>query len=193
MQRLGLQVVSCTRPTWVHRVDVVEVFGLEGEISLQGWKQGFWVAQPYEKRYGCDLQEEEARRGFFQDLETYDPRLVIVEWPCKLWCNLSEFHYSQSQQRRRLLKRLRRKELPLLELTRDVFARQNSHDAEALGENPLGSRAIRTQPNQEGLDMPGVHSTVGDMCRYQKSMLRYFHTLTCPKRGICMTIHFQQI
>ena len=110
-------------------------------MSMEASRQGWLAMQPYDERYGCDLRDPQSVAGLKQDLLTLQPRLAIVEFPCKWWSNLLNLSYGTTQAKRRIWKKFQEKELPFLELCEEVFDIQSKNGADALAENPQRSQA----------------------------------------------------
>ena len=150
----------------MRRVDVMEVWGGHAEISYQAALQGWSATSPYDLEYGIDLHKPEERAELLEDIARLRPRLVCCEFPCRLWGPMSRFNYSGSQERRRLLRQLRKKEEVFLELTRDIFMAQLQRGDEAFAENPWTSDSRSTRPIQELVEHESVFEVRTDMCQY---------------------------
>ena len=148
------------------RADVVEIFGGHSQVSMEAAKQGWLALQPYDSKYGCDLSDPEERDAMLQDLDRLQPRLAIVEFPCTYWSQLQNINYGQSQQRRRLLKKFRKQELPFLQLCEDVFMKQLARGDDALAENPVRSAARLETPIRRLEEHSDTYVAIGDMCRH---------------------------
>ena len=64
------------------------------------------ATQPYDIQSGCDLKGPEERGELLQTIKKQRPRLVIVAFPCKLWCRWQEMEVAKGGQEYR--RRLRR-------------------------------------------------------------------------------------
>jgi hypothetical protein len=127
------------------RADVLEIFDGLSEVSLQFARRGMFALQPEDKMYGSDLGSVDCRAEVTGTIKRERPRLVIVEFPCKLWSSIPNHSYRGSQRRRRLEK-LRRQEYSFLELCEQVFQIQAAHrdDSMTLYLNSLcGRRVLR--------------------------------------------------
>ena len=127
------------------RPDIVEFWGGHMEISYQATRQGWYGMQPYDLMYGVDLRDPAERARALDDLDRWQPRLAICEFPCRLWTTLTNLNYKGPEGKARL-EELREKERVFLEFTEEVFRRQMARGDEALLEQPLRSAARREDP-----------------------------------------------
>ena len=68
------------------KFDLVEIFGGTSMVSIRAvhsWN--LKVMQPIDIRYGIDLRRRQARRWLMKQLDKWNPRLALVEFPCTLW------------------------------------------------------------------------------------------------------------
>lgn len=83
------------------------------------------VMQPVDIRFGTDLRKRSTRQWLMRTLETANPRLAIVEYPCAPWSILqanSEDELAERQERDR----------PFLRLIEDIFNSQTRRHGHAL-------------------------------------------------------------
>ncbi len=76
--------------------------------------------QPRDIMYGDDFYDPDLRHQVLEEIQSQRPRLAVIEFPCGLWSNLTKLSY-RSQERRRLLKKLRDQQRPFLDFTKQVF------------------------------------------------------------------------
>ena len=135
---------------------LIEVFGGHAEFSVQSWKQGWMTMQPLDQVYGTNSKDPFERKALLQRLEDDRVRLAVVAFRCKLWARLNSINYS-SQQNRRSLRKYQRAELPVPELTIDIFE----------GQIRRGDDALRTMKTRKELvSKEEVIEVEGDMCRW---------------------------
>jgi hypothetical protein len=147
------------------RPDCLEIFGGRAEVSYNFSQWGWNVLEPIDQVYGMDLSVEENRGKVLAWIRKYRPRLVLVEYPCKVWSPITNLSYPTPQARRRLRKR-RLAELPFLEFCEKIFHLQLELGGDALGENPLRSASFDQPPLRRLMSHPAVFSVVGHGCRY---------------------------
>lgn len=138
----------------------MEVFGGHAEVSFNFSRWGWTTCQPIDLVYGSDLNCQDERKSVLDFIRTHRPRLVIVSYPRKLWSPINNISAVTSQDKRRREKK-RRKELPFLRLTEDIFNLQLSLGGDALGKNPLPSESFKKPPIQRILTHPQVFAGVG--------------------------------
>ena len=161
----GATLAGVTASTLAPRPDCMEVFGGHTEVSFSFSRWGWTTCQPIDLVYGSDLNCQDERKSVLDFIRTHRPRLVIVSYPRKLWSPINNISAVTSQDKRRVEKK-RRKELPFLELTEDIFNLQLSLGGDALGENPLPSESFKKPPIQRILTHPQVFAGVGHGCRF---------------------------
>jgi len=91
----------CKLKYGTNRADIVEVFGSYGEVSVQAHRQGFFSLQPYDSQYGCDLRDETQVTSMEEDMMRWNPRLILIEFPCRVWSPLQDLTVGTSQEKRR--------------------------------------------------------------------------------------------
>ena len=162
----GNQVSMMTQSVFgSSRPDLLEVFAGGAEVSLQFARRGWFTLEPCDILYGSDPSDPQERDRIESIVREQKPRLVIISFPCRFWSKLTDTNFRTPQERRRLQK-LRKAELPFLELCERIFEEQLRRGDDALGENPLWSAAFRTPPLRRILDHPEVHRAVSHGCRY---------------------------
>ena len=149
----------------MNRPDLLEVFAGHAEVSSRFANWGWQTAEAVDILYGTDLRDEHTRHWLLSWIESQKPRLVLVAYPCKLWSILTNIQHSTGQERRRLFK-LRKQELPFLELCEAIFELHIKLGGDALGENPLHSASFTIPPIARTLAHPQVYSSVGHGCRF---------------------------
>ena len=147
------------------RPDILEVFGGAAEVSMQFSKYGWSAMQPCDVIYGDDLRCEDTRNQLIDRVRTEKPRLVVIEYPCRLWSKMADVNYISPQQKRRLAK-LRKEEEPYLELCEQLFYEQIQRGDDALAENPLCSRSFKVPAMQRVINHPQVFLGVSHGCRF---------------------------
>lgn len=147
------------------RPDVIEIFGGHAEVSLQFARKGWNVIQPCDEIYGSDLRDPAERKKLVDFVRNQRPRLLLIEWPCKLWGKLTDTNFRSPQEKRRLMKK-RAQERIFLELTDELFQVQWSNGDDALAENPLASYAFKEAPIQRILRHPDVSVGVSHGCQF---------------------------
>ena len=125
----GSGIVAPPRP------DCLEIFGGRAEVSCSFSQWGWTVLEPVDQLYGTDLSVESNREKVLSWIRKFRPRLVMVEYPCKVWSPITNLAYPNAQARRRLRQR-RLEELPFLEFCEKIFELQIQLGGDALGENP---------------------------------------------------------
>ena len=154
-----------------HRADIVEVFGGFGEISMQAHRQGLFALQPYDSTYGCDLRDPQQVESLEQDMVRWNPRLIVIEFPCRVWSPLQRLAAGNSLEKRRELRRRQLEDKPFLQLTERLFEMQLAKDDEALAENPWTSMA-RKEPEIQRLENdPRCYVALSHQCRFNKRHL----------------------
>ena len=119
---------------------MVEIFGGSSMVSIRAvrsWK--LKVLQPIDIRYGVDLRQRQARRWLLRQLDKWNPRLALVEFPCTPWSILQRnVNYKDDPEG---LQELQALDKPFLKLTEDVFESQVRRGGHAMAENPATSDA----------------------------------------------------
>ena len=105
-----------------HRPDLLEVFGGAAQVSCQFSSWGWWSMEPVDLCVGDDLRCEGKREELLGRIDTLQPRLIVVSYPCTIDSPRTNLSYRSSQAKRRL-QRLRRRDRPFLELCEDMFVR----------------------------------------------------------------------
>ena len=108
----------------MNRPDLLEVFAGHAEVSTRFASWGWRTSEPLDIMYDTDLRDEHTRQWLLSWIETQRPRLVLVAYPCKLWSVLTNIQYTTGQEKRRLQK-LRKQEMPFLELCEAIFELQH--------------------------------------------------------------------
>lgn len=102
------------------RCYVIDIFWGAAEVSLQLAQRGLHVIQPIDTIHGVDLKDSTARVSVCKLIDDHKPRLVIVEYPCRLWGKWTDVNCN-TPQRKRHLNKLRNAERPFLEFCETVF------------------------------------------------------------------------
>ena len=122
------------------KFDIVEIFGGTSMVSARGatlWRMK--VMQPIDIRFGIDLRKRSMRRWLMRMLNTANPRLALVEYPCTVWSILQKnVNYKDRPEE---LQALQERNRPLLKLTEDIFDSQTSRGGHALAENPATAQS----------------------------------------------------
>jgi len=147
------------------RPDVWEIFGGHAEISMQAWRAGWMALQPIDAVYGDDLKDKNQRKHVLETIRKTQPRLVIVEFPCTYWSNLTHLNF-RSQERRRMLKKLQASEMIFLELAEQIARLQMANGDDFLLENPLCSAARKQSPIRRLEQDPETYIAISHMCRF---------------------------
>ena len=156
-----------TRQHGTMRPDVIEVFAERAEVSLRASRAGWFATQPYDIQSGCDLRSPEERAKLLQTIRKQRPRLVVLAFPCALWCQWQEMEIAKrGQEYRRKLRRLRGGEACFLQLVSDIFGIQKENGDDVLTENPETSRARKHRIIKEMVNAGGVYQTIGHQCMY---------------------------
>ena len=95
------------------------------------------MIQPVDIIHGVDLKDSAARDSVCKLIDHHKPRLVIVEYPCRLWGKWTDVNYN-TPQRKRHLNKLRNAERPFLEFCETVFNMQLARGDQALAEIRCG-------------------------------------------------------
>ena len=133
---------SASWPRRTFRYDILEVFGGTSMVSLRaGRNWGLRVLQPIDIRYGVDLRRRQCRRWLLKMLGVWNPRLVLVEYPCTPWSILQRnVNYRDRPEELRARQEADR---PFLKLCRDIFESQVKRGAHAICENPAAADSHR--------------------------------------------------
>jgi len=123
------------------------------------------VIQPVDIIHGVDLKDSAARDSVCKLIDHHKPRLVIVEYPCRLWGKWTDVNYN-TPQRKRHLNKLRNAERPFLEFCETVFNMQLARGDQALAENPLRSHSFKETPIRRILERPEVQVAVSHACQF---------------------------
>ena len=166
------------------RPDVIEIFGGAAEVSLQFAQRGWNVIQPIDIIHGVDLKDSAVREDICKLIDDKKPRLVIVEYPCRLWGKWTDVNYN-TPQRKRLLNKLRNAERPFLEFCEKVFDMQLARGDQALAENPLGSHSFKEPPMRRVLERPDVMVAVSHACQFNFRHVDSGKLLKKPTMWIC--------
>ena len=135
-------IASASWPRRHFKYDVLEVFGGTSMVSLRaGRNWGLRVLQPVDIRYGVDLRRRDCRRWLLKMLGVWNPRLVLVEYPCTPWSILQRnVNYRDEPE---TLRALQEADRPCLKLCRDIFDSQVRRGAHAICENPASADSHR--------------------------------------------------
>ena len=132
------------KPRGEDRPWVLELCAGHGEVTQEFERQGYPTMTPVDIERGDDLKDIRTRKVVIQSIKKNRPRLVVMGWPCRLWGSLTNLNCvgPEGQQE---LRRLRKKEMPLLEFFAEVTALQLARGDHALGENPLYAKSFDTK------------------------------------------------
>ncbi|CAK0805201.1 unnamed protein product [Prorocentrum cordatum] len=119
-------------------VDPLEVFGGERGITIRaaGRARGWNVRglQPIDKFFGQDFKIQQERRNVLSTIDKWQPRLVVIQLPCRLWTLLNRnVNYKD---RAEVLEGLQDEERCFLTFAADIFNKQKHYGNHALLENP---------------------------------------------------------
>ena len=87
----------CQKLHGTSRPDILEIFGGHAEVSLTAARRGWWCMEPVDLQYGADLYDPQQREQILQEVKVKKPRLVLLEFPCKVWGSLSENNYHRGR------------------------------------------------------------------------------------------------
>ena len=140
-------------------VDLLEGFAGEAMTTVLAPSFGLSAVQPADTIYGWDLASEDGRRMWKQVIETRKPYLVIMGFPCTVWCLFNKnMNYSN---RGKLLESLRDAERPLLKLVAWTARKQAEGGRYFLIEQPPTSDAWK-EPIIQAIDkIPRTVSGIG--------------------------------
>ena len=160
---IGEQSARARWPKRGFRFDLVEIFGGTSMISIRGVQAwGLRVLQPVDIRSGCDLRVRTNRRWLLRQLDKWNPRLAVVEYPCTPWSVLQRnVNYRDDPEG---LIRIQEADRPFLKLTNDIFRSQLRRGGHALTENPATADSQR-QPEIMQL-RNDFYETTSCMCRF---------------------------
>lgn len=158
-------MAATSRAASTPRADDLELFGGSAEVPCQSSRWGGSTLEPIDQLYGTDLTVEANRERVKSWIYRSRPRLVLVEYPCKVWSPIMNLACTTPQARRRLrVRRLR--ERPFLEFCEEIFKIQMQLGGDALAENPLRSASFQEEPMKRLLNHPEVYHSVGHGCRF---------------------------
>ena len=165
---LGLSEVCnqsfATRKAGSSRADVLEIYGGRSNTSIIAAKQGWWALEPIDCLYNYDLSKPLDRAAALDFLDTLQPRLVVMGFPCTPWSRLTEWSYGRA--RRRELEVWRNREMCHLHFTEQVANRQLQRGDDCVVENPRDSRARERAPLRRLQNIPGTYNVTVDQCVY---------------------------
>ena len=147
------------------RPDLLEVFGGASDVSLQFGRRGWYVLEPSDLVSFDNLGHVGVKERVLEFVQEQKPRLVVVNYPRKLWSQLTVVNYA-SKQRRQVLKKLKRQERPFLDLCESLFKEQLDRGDDALTESPLDSRSFNEPQMQRIMKHPDIYVGVGHGCRF---------------------------
>ncbi len=143
-------------------VDCLELFAGRGRVSEAFAKKGRGALQPRDIKFGHDFRNPAVQREVIEDIYKFKPGLVWLAPPCTLWGNFSRLNYSGQE-----LRRLRRKEMVLVDFCDEVLQLQTSLGGQFVLENPRGSDMRRVQKLQDWISQSRAHLAKVDLCSYQ--------------------------
>ena len=161
-------------------VDCLELFAGKGRISEAFAKKGRGVLCPRDVKYGHDFRSPSSRQEVLDDVQKHRPGLVWMAPPCTLWGNFSRMNYSRQE-----LRRLRRKEMVLLDFCDEVMKLQTSLGGQFALENPRGSDMWRAPKLQEWITGGGAHLSKVDLCSYNMRSIDEQFRLLKPITLLC--------
>ena len=141
------------------------MFGGHTNITEVATSRGLRCGQVVDELYGFDLRDPTQRAWLDGYLHTSRPRLVTVEFPCKYWGRYTALNFC-TPERKQLLRRLRARERPFLQLVEDTFRNQLAHKSHALSENPWLSSTWDEELLRRVVAMPGVIAFRTHMCQH---------------------------
>ena len=161
-------------------VDCLELFAGKGRISEAFGKKGRGVLCPRDIKYGHDFRRPAARQEVLDDIYKYKPGMVWMAPPCTLWGNFSRMNYSRQE-----LRRLRRKEMVLLNFCDEVMRLQTSLGGQFALENPRGSDMWRVPKLQGWIISGDAHLSKVDLCSYNMRSIDEQFRLLKPITLLC--------
>ena len=75
--------------------------------------------EPVDRVYGADLRDPQVREDVWKTLREAGPRLVLVEFPCTYWSQLTRLNFRTNSDRQRL-KKLRESHRPFTKLAAEI-------------------------------------------------------------------------
>ena len=168
LNQMGTGVYECSRAFVSEKTErpwIYEVCGGWGAVTEEFASQGYAMARPKHVLYGDDLYDPKIRAQIKLDVQISRPRLIVMGWPCRLWGGLANINFATPEEKQRL-RRLRRKEKPILELFKDLTYLQLARGDHISGESPLWSKALDEKPILRVLNREDCHVIRTDACSH---------------------------
>ena len=124
---------------------------------------GDFVGQPVDLELDVDLADADVQEEVLGALDTHDPVLVTIAFPCDPWSTLQNLNYAQGLGDK--IDEQRRKHYVYLEFTRRVMLSQQRRGRLGVAENPWSSLAWRQSPLAQLLQR-GFELVRGDQCMF---------------------------
>ena len=140
---------------WIHVWLLLEIFGGMGELTIQANTLEWRALQPIELMCGDDLFNVKERLDALEDLDNWEPDLVVSELPCGPWCSFLNLSVKVSELRALYYK--------LWLLVRRAWDRQTSGGRLMPTEQPRASAALRLSVMET---RPQLHQQVVAQCAY---------------------------
>jgi hypothetical protein len=163
--RIGVGAAKFCGSVSSSRPDILEIFAGHAEVSMNFSRWGSSTMEPVDQIYGMDLTVESSRERVKSWIVKHRPRLVLVEYPSRVWSPIMNLTHTTPQARRRLQAR-RLRERPFLEFCEEIFTLHLKHGGDALAQNPLRSKSFDQPPMKRWMSRPDVYHSVGHGCRY---------------------------
>ena len=151
-------IMETRTPKLRTRVDILETFAGQGNISRRCVQFGLKSLAPIDYETGWDLYRKEDQRHVDRALDQFKPLLLVQGLDCKDWCllqdNVNYIHRLEQLWQRRARAR------PLVKRAAGWCAKQSRENRYWLIENPLTSRLWQEECIQQISQLPNVETAV---------------------------------
>ena len=151
-------IMETRTPKLRTRVDILETFAGQGNISRRCVQFGLKSLAPIDYETGWDLYRKEDQRHVDRALDQFKPLVLVQGLDCKDWCllqdNVNYIHRLEQLWQRRARAR------PLVKRAAGWCAKQSRENRYWLIENPLTSRLWQEECIQQISQLPNVETAV---------------------------------
>ena len=142
---------------------IIEVFTWSCMLSQCAFHHGWEAFEPITIEAGWNLSRAADQDRAMKYLESADPDVLMLAWPCGPWSILQNANQRTPTQRRALILKRARSRRTFLAFTRRAVLWQRKRGRIAILENPATSRAWRTPEIMEAA--MGLDDVVFDQCQ----------------------------
>ena len=142
---------------------IAEVYS-EPRISQKAEEMGCPNGRAFDLKNGYDFSRRKDQLRCWQELEEYDPDVIVICPPCGPFSPLQEWNYARMPTNKAVL--ILGEGVGHLEFAIKVFEWQVRRGKWALFKHPLASRAWQENSVQRCMNLPGAEKISADQCQF---------------------------